>query len=99
MPRGARRDLGPLATERIKVFPERFNVFHCVVVDRLAALLRLRNDAVVDIRNIHRLRHAQTLELQISSQYIRRNRRPKIPNVPVIPNRRPAVIKSDLAFD
>ena len=97
--RRARCNLRPLATERIKVFPERFNVLLGVVVDRFATLLRLRNDAVVDVGNVHCLGHAQALELQISAQHIRRNRRAKISDMSIIPNRWPAVIKLHFSVD
>ena len=97
--RRSRGDLRAFAAERIKVFPKGVNVLLSIVVDGHAALLRFRHDAVVDISEVHDVRHAQALELQIPANNISGDRRAKISDVAVVPNGRPAVIEFRFAFD
>jgi hypothetical protein len=97
--RGSRGDLRALAAQRVEVFPEGFNVFLRIVIDGHATLLRFRHDAVVDISEVHDVRHAQALELQIAANNISGNCRAKISDVAIVPDGRPAVIEFRFACD
>ena len=65
--RCAGRDFGPLATKGVKIFPERFDVLCGVLVERLTSLLGLGDDTIIYIGDIHHLRHAETLEFEVSA--------------------------------
>ena len=97
--RRTRGDLWPFTAERVKVFPKGVNVLLSIVVDGHAALLRFRHDAVVDIGEVHDVRHAQALELQIPANNISGDCRAKISDVAVIPNRGAAIVKLRFALD
>ena len=95
----ARSDLWPFAAQRVKVFPERLDVLRRVVIDRLPVLLRLGNDAIIDVGEIHYLRDPQAFELEIAANHIGGNRGAKVSDVAIVPDRRAAVIKLRFAFD
>jgi len=96
--RGARRDFRAFATERVKIFPERLDVFRSVIVKRLVLLLRLRNDAIVHVSEVHHLGHAIAFEFQITAHHVSRDRRTKVPDVPEVPDGGPAIIHAHFAF-
>ena len=95
----ARRDLRPLATERVKIFPERLNVLRGVLIQRFTGLTRFRNDPIVNVGQVHHLGDAQAFELQIAAQNVGRNRRTKITDVAKIPDGRSAVIEFRFALN
>ena len=94
----ARRNFRALATQRVKVFPESFNIFRGVIIKRLVLFLRFRDDAIVNVRQVHDLGHAIPLEFQITANHIRGDRRTKVPDVSEVPNRRAAVIHPHFAL-
>ena len=97
--RCARRNFRPFATQRVKVLPERVDILRGVFVERLSSFAGLGNDAVVDISEVHYLRHPPAFELQIAPHQVCGDGRAKISDVAKIPDRRAAVIELYFAFN
>ena len=68
MSRGARDYLRSFTTERVKVFPQCVDVFRRVIVDAESGFLRLGDDAVFDVRDVHHVCDFEAFELEISAQ-------------------------------
>src|SRR5215813_7479896 len=98
MTRGARNQVGTFTAERIEVFPERLDVDCGVVVDTQAGLLRLGDDAVFDVRDVHHVRDFKAFEFQIATQNVGSDSAAKVADVTVIPDGWAAVVETDLAL-
>src|SRR5215213_2304724 len=96
--RGAGDNVRALAAERVEIFPQRVDVLRGVFVDCQAGLLRLGDDAVFDVSDIHHVRDFVAFELQVSTHDVGGDSAAKVADVAVIPDGRPAVIEADLAF-
>ena len=96
--RCARNDFGPFAAERVEVFPERVDVVRGVVVDAQAGLLRLGDDAVVHVSDIHHVRDFVAFELQVTTQDVGGDGAAEVSDVAVIPDGWTAVIEADFAL-
>ena len=96
--RGARNDLRPFATERIEVFPERVDVLRGVVVDAQSGFLRLGDDAVFDVRDVHHVRDLEAFELQVATQDVGGDGRTEVADVAVVPDGWTTVIEANFAF-
>src|SRR5215213_171023 len=95
---GAWHHVGPLAAECVKVFPERVDVLRGVLVDRQAGFLRLGDDAVFDVSDVHDMRDLVALELQVTDHDVSGDGAAEVSDVAVIPDGRTAVIEADLAL-
>src|SRR5678816_3326995 len=98
MARGARDDVGPLAAERVEVFPERSDVLGGVLVDRQPGFLRLGDDAVFDVSDVHDVLDVVAFEFQITDDDVSGDGAAKVSDVTVIPDGGTAIIEADLAF-
>ena len=96
--RGARHDVWTRAAERIEIFPQRCDVFRRVLVNRHAVLLRERDDAIFNVRDVHHVRDMVALEAQVAAQDVREDVGTKVTDVAVIPDSRPAEVHPHLAF-
>ena len=96
--RGARHDFGSFATECIEVFPERLDVDRSVVVDTQAGFLRLGDDAVFHVSDIHHVRDFEAFEFQITTQDVGGDGAAKVADVAVIPDGRAAVVEADFTL-
>jgi hypothetical protein len=96
--RRARHDLGSFAAERVEVFPERVDVLRGVLVDRQAGFLRLRDDAIFDVRDVHHVRDLVAFEFQIAANDVGRDGAAEIADVAVFPDGWTTVIEPHLAF-
>src|SRR2546423_5485362 len=97
MARGARNNLGSFAAERVGVFPEGIDVLGRVVVDIQTGFLRLSDDAVFNVSDIHHVFDFEAFELQIPTQNVGGDGAAKVSDVTVVPDRWTAVIEADLA--
>src|ERR1051325_4897613 len=96
--RGARNDVGTFATERVEVFPQRLNVDRGVVVDTQAGFLRLGDDAVFNVSDVHYVRDFEAFVFQVAAQDVGGDGAAEVADVAVIPDSRAAVIEPDLTF-
>src|SRR5207253_9559109 len=87
---GSRVLLRPLDAEGIEVLKERLDVFLGELVDGDSGIRRFLDDAVLDIGQIHHLRHLVTLLSQHAPKQILEEERSKIPDVSKIVHRRAA---------
>src|SRR5262245_40721371 len=94
----ARHHFWSLATKGIKVFPQRLDVLSGVFIDGLACLLRLGDDAVFDVSDIHHVRHLEAFEFQITTEDVGRDCRAKVTYVAIFPNGWTAVIELNFAL-
>src|ERR1700730_11834783 len=85
--RGSRVVLSTFDAQRIEVIEKRLDVFLGELVDRLAVLGRLLDDAVLDIGQIHHLRDAVPLLQQDSSQQVLEEEGPEVPDVGIVVDR------------
>ena len=97
MTRRARNDLGPFAAERVKVFPERIDVLCRVIVDAQPGFLRLGDDAVVHIGDVHHVSDFESFELQITANDVGSDGAAEVADVTVIPDSWTAVVEADFA--
>ena len=98
MSRRARDYFRPFATERIKVFPERVDVFRSVVVDAESSFLRLGDDAIFDVRDVHHVSDFETFELQIAAQDVGSDGRTEVADMAVVPDCWAAIVHASFAF-
>src|SRR5690349_13202933 len=98
MTRGAWNDVRTFAAKRIEVFPKRVDVLRRVLVDRQSGFLRLGDDAVFHVSDVHDVSDFVAFELEITDHDIGCDSAAKVADVAVIPNRRTAVVKANLAF-
>src|SRR4029450_56740 len=87
-----------LATQCVEVFPKCVDVLCRVVVDAHARGLRLRDDAVFNVGDIHDVRHVIAFELEIPAKYVGCDRRTEVTDVTVIPNRGATGIETNLTL-
>ena len=71
--RGPRNDVRTFAAERVKVFPKSINVDGGVFVDAFTGFLRLCDDAVFHVGNVHYVGDFVTFELQVTAQDVSRD--------------------------
>src|SRR5688500_141571 len=95
---GPRYDIGSLASECIGIFPKGGDVFRCVVVDAKTGFLRLGDNAVLDIRDVHHVSNLVTFKLEITAQDVSGDGRTKVADVSVVPDGWPAVVKTHFAL-
>src|ERR1044072_7799412 len=94
-----RRLVGPLGAERVEVLPERRDVLRRVLVNRLPLLARELYDAVFDVRDVHHVRQAEALVLQVTAQQVAEDReRAEVSDVRVVPDGRAADVEPHLAL-
>src|SRR6267142_1094691 len=98
MARGARHNLRPLATERVEVFPKRLDVLRRVIVNRKSSFLRLGDDAILDVRDVHHVRDFVTLELEITAHNVGSDGRTEIAEVDIRPHGWAAIVETNFAF-
>src|SRR5262245_18958175 len=91
-------DFRPFAAKRVEVFPERVDILRGVIVDTQTRLLRLRDDAVFDVGNVHHVSDFETLELQVAAQDVGSDRAAEVTDVTVVPDGWTTVIETHLAF-
>src|SRR5215211_9228458 len=96
--RGARHDVGTFAAERVGVFPKRIDVLRCVVVNTQSSLLRLGDDAVFHVSDVHHMPDIEALELQVTAHNISSDGTAKVSDVTVTPDGWTTVIEADFAF-
>ncbi len=96
--RSARHDFGAFAAKRVEVFPQRVDVLRGVVVDTQSRFLRLRDDAIFDVRDVHHVRDFETFELQIAAQDVGGDGAAEVTDVTVIPNGWTTIIEAHLAI-
>ena len=97
MARCARNDLGPFATEGFEVFPERIDVLCRVIVDAEPGLLRLGDDAIVHIRDVHHVSDFESFELQIAANDVGSDGAAEVADVTVVPDSWTAVVEAGFA--
>src|SRR5690349_15636859 len=94
---GAGNDLGSLAAERLEVFPEGIDVLGCVIVDTQTGFMRLSDDTVVNVSDIHHVSNVEAFELEISTQNVGGDGAAKVSDVTVVPDGWTAVVEAGLA--
>src|ERR1700693_533701 len=98
--RSPRVMLGPLDTQRIEILEKRLDVFLGELVDRLAMLGGLLDDAVLDVGQIHHLGDAVSLLQQDPAQQVLEEKGAEVADVRVVVDGRTARIHPDVAhFD
>src|SRR6185295_252419 len=96
---GCARDyLRPFATERVKVFPESVDVLRSVVVDADSSFLRLGDDAIFDVRDVHHVSDFEAFELEIAAQDVGGDGRTEVADMTVVPDSGAAIVHANFAF-
>src|SRR4051794_6429910 len=90
MVRGPRRHLGPLVTKRVKVLPKVLDERRGKFVDRYAARIRLVDNAIVYVSEIKDMLYLITLEPQITSENIAKDKGSKVADMSKVPYGRAA---------
>src|SRR5215213_5688420 len=95
---GAWNNVWAFAAERVEVFPERVDVLRGVFVDRQTGLLRLGDDSVLDVSDVHDVSDFVAFEFQVTAYDVCGNGAAEVADVAVIPDGGTAVVETDLAF-
>jgi len=98
MPGCARNDFGPFAAECVEVFPVRIDVLRSVIVDAEPGLLRLGDDAIVNIRDVHHVSDFESFELEIAANDVGGDGAAEVADVTVVPDGWTAVVEAGFAF-
>ena len=80
------------------VLPKSINVDGGVFVDTLTGFLRLCDDAVFHVGNVHYVGDFVTFELQVTAQDVSCNGAAEVSDVAVVPDGWTTVIEAGLAF-
>ena len=89
---GARHMLRPFDPQRLHVLEERLLKSRRVLADRLLRRQSVADDLVVHVRHVHRMFDGHALLAQEPPQHVHMQKRPEVPNVPVVVDRWPAGI-------
>ena len=81
-----------LHLQRLQVLEKRLLIFLRVLADSHARRRRVANDLVVHVGDVHDVAHLGAQQPQRPPQHIHLQKRPEIPDVPVVVDRRPARI-------
>ena len=80
------------------IFEERLLIFRRVLLHAHAGARRIANDLVIDVGDVHYVAYLVSALAQKSAQKVDRNECPKVANVAVIVDRRPARIHANLVI-
>src|ERR1700694_202554 len=90
--------LGPLNSQRIEILKKRLDVLLGELVDRLAMLRRLLDDAIFDIGEVHHLRDAVPLLEEDPAQEILEEEGAEVADVGIVVDGRAARVHPNLAW-
>jgi hypothetical protein len=91
--RRARHDVGALAPQGVEVFPERLDVARRVVVNREAALLRVLDDAVFHVRDVHHVHDFVAAVFEVAGERVAEDaERAEVADVREVPDGRAAEV-------
>ena len=81
--------------QSVRIFKKRFLIFRGVLLYSDSGLRGVADDLVIHVRDVHHVVQFVTALPQISAQKVHCDKRPKIPNVPVVVDRGPAGVHAD----
>ncbi len=94
--RRPRSNFRSLKSERVKIFPKRFDKRLGEFVNRLSGFFRFVDNAVVNVGQIKNVRQIVAFEFQVTPQNVAERERAEIADVRETPNRRTANVKANL---